>query len=279
MKKVSHTHEVQKSILNPELSKAEKRKFFIVSCLSIVAFLVFWWFITDGIKLYKPSQLRSPVDVLKALIQKTYTKAPDNATLFQHIGESLYIVGMGFLFGALAGIPLGIAMAWNKTVDNIVTPVFNTIRYIPPIAWIPIMILILGIGRASKIAVIFFASFFSNVLNSYTGIKRTKDVHIWVARTFGASRKQLLWHVAIPSALPEIMTGIKAALAGSWGSVVAAELLAANRGLGYMIQNARTLGRPDLVLAGIICIALINFAINAVFELVEKLLVKGVQMR
>ncbi len=75
------------------------------------------------------------------------------------------------------------------------------------------------------------------------------------------------------------MTGIKAALAGSWGSVVAAELLAANRGLGYMIQNARTLGRPDLVLAGIICIALINFAINAVFEFVEKLLVKGVQIR
>lgn len=271
--------QIGQSILSPVLTKEEKRKYFIISCLSIVAFLLFWWSITDVFHVYKPSQLRSPIDVITALIEKTYTKAPDNATLFEHIGESLRIVGLGFLVGTVAGIPLGIAMAWNKTVDRIVGPVFNVLRYIPPIAWIPIMIVILGIGRSSKVAVIFFAAFFCNVLNSYTGIKQTKDVHIWMARTFGATRGQLLWTVAVPSAMPFIMTGIKAALGGAWGSVVAAELLASNKGLGYMIQNARTLGRPDLVLAGIICIALINFIINGVFEAVEKLLVKGVRTR
>lgn len=269
----------QQSILSPQLTKEEKKKYFILSCLSIVVFLVFWWLITDGLHIYKPSQLRSPINVLQTLIEKIYTKAPDNATLFQHIGESLLIVGLGFVVGTALGIPLGIAMAWNKNVDRTVGPVFNVIRYIPPIAWIPIMILILGIGRSSKVAVIFFAAFFSNVLNSYAGIKQTKDVHLWVARTFGANRAQLLWTVAIPTAMPEIMTGIKSALAGAWGSVVAAELLGANRGIGYMIQNARTLGRPDLVLAGIICIALINFLINGIFEFVEKKLVKGVRTR
>lgn len=266
---------IQKSILSPQLTKRQKRNYFIISCLSIAAFLAFWWMITDGLHIYKPSQLRSPVDVFRALIEKTYTKAPDNATLFQHLGESLLIVGMGFLIGTAVGIPLGISMAWNKNVDRIVGPLFNVLRYIPPIAWIPIMILVLGIGRSSKIAVIFFAAFFSNTLNAYTGIKQTKDVHLWVAQTFGATRSQLLWTIAIPTALPYIMTGIKAALAGAWGSVVAAELLAANKGIGYMIQNARTLGRPDLVLAGIICIALVNFAINLVFEIVEKKLVRG----
>lgn len=270
---------VQQSILSPQLTKEQKTKYFIISCLSIIVFLVFWWLITDVLHVYKPSQLRSPINVLQALIEKIYTKAPDNATLFEHIGESLLIVGMGFLIGTVVGIPLGILMAWNKTADRIIGPVFNVLRYIPPIAWIPIMILILGIGRSSKIAVIFFASFFSNVLNSYTGIKQTKDVHVWVAQTFGATRKQLLWTVAVPTAMPFIMTGVKAALAGSWGSVVAAELLAANKGIGYMIQNARTLGRPDLVLAGIICIAVINLIITAAFDAVEKRLVRGVRTR
>lgn len=266
---------IQQSILSPQLTKSQKQRYFLISCLSVFCFLVFWWLITDGLHVYKPSQLRSPIDVFRALIEKTYTKAPDGATLPEHLGESLLIVGLGFLVGTSFGIPLGIAMAWNKTVDRTVGPLFNVLRYIPPIAWIPIMILILGIGRPSKIAVIFFAAFFSNTLNAYTGIRQTKDVHLWVAQTFGATRSQLLWTVAIPTALPYIMTGIKAALAGSWGSVVAAELLAANKGVGYMIQNARTLGRPDLVLAGIICIAMVNFLINLVFELIEKKLVRG----
>lgn len=257
------------------MSKEEKLKYRIISILSLIAFLVFWWLITDGLHVFKPSQLRSPINVVTTLFEKIYTKAPDNGTLFEHIGESLRIVGTGFLVGTAVGIPLGIAMAWNKTFDKIVGPVFNVIRYIPPIAWIPIMILIFGIGRTSKVAVIFFAAFFGNVLNAYEGIKGTKDVHIWTAQTFGATRNQLLYTVAIPTALPQIMTGIKGALAGSWGSVVAAELLASNRGIGYMIQNARTLGRPDLVLAGIVCIALINALLNVIFDIIERVLIKG----
>lgn len=266
---------VQQSILNPQMTKQEKLKYRIISVLSLLAFLVFWWVITDGLHVFKPSQLRSPINVITALIEKLYTKAPDNGTLFEHIGESLRIVGTGFVVGTVIGIPLGIAMAWNRTFDKIVGPVFNVIRYIPPIAWIPIMILIFGIGRTSKIAVIFFAAFFGNVLNAYEGIKQTKDVHIWTAQTFGATRHQLLYTVAIPTALPQILTGIKGALAGSWGSVVAAELLASNRGIGYMIQNARTLGRPDLVLAGIVCIALINALLNLIFDLIERVLIRG----
>lgn len=129
----------------------------------------------------------------------------------------------------LIGVPLGVGMAWSRRFELFAKPLFDIIRPIPALAWIPLMILWLGIGYASKVGIIFFAAFISATVNSYTGIKRTSQVHLWVGKTFGATNRQLLFKVAIPTALPMIFTGLRLALGSAWVALVAAELLAATK--------------------------------------------------
>lgn len=120
-----------------------------------------------------------------------------------------------------------------------------------------------------------FASVIAATLNSYAGIMRTKDVHIWVAQTFGASRNQLLFKVAIPTAMPMIFTGLRLALGSSWVALVAAELVAATSGLGYMIQMGRMVGRTDIIFVGMITIGLIGLLLSKGLETLQNKYVKG----
>ena len=150
----------------------------------------------------------------------------------------------GYLIGAIIGIPLGIFMAWNDRVDMLVRPVFDLVRTIPGIAWTSVMVTLVGIGFLSKALVIFISAMVAMVINSYSGIKQTKTVHLWVGQTFGASNWELLTKVAIPSALPMIFTGLDVALGSAWTTLVAAELLASTKGLGFMIQQARGIFSP-----------------------------------
>ena len=174
--------------------------------------------------------LPSPAKVLNTFIYKLCGGVnPDGATLLQHIAASMKIALGGYVVGVIIGVPLGIAMAWNRKFEMFAKPLFDIIRPIPALAWIPLMILWLGIGYWSKVGIIFFAAFISATINSYAGIKRTSQVHLWVASTFGATNMQMLFKVAIPTALPMIFTGLRLALGSSWVALVAAELLAATR--------------------------------------------------
>ena len=166
-------------------------------------------------------------------------------------------------------------MAWHKSVDLLVKPVFDLLRPIPPIGWIPIMILLLGIGIWAKVAVIFIGAFIPCVINSYTGIKQTSTIHLWVGQTFGATRRQMLWKVAIPTALPVIFTGLKVSLGISWMTLVAAELLASTKGLGYMIQVSRTIGRADVIVVGMLVIGVVGLLLAYILDVLEKIFVKG----
>ncbi len=121
-----------------------------------------------------------------SFIQKLYTKAPEGATMLQHIGASLEVALTGYAIGVLVGVPLGILMDWYENVDVFVRPLFDLLRPIPGIAWIPIMIVLFGIGLMSKAMVIFLSAFIACVVNSYSGVRQTKTVHLWVAQTFGA---------------------------------------------------------------------------------------------
>ena len=149
------------------------------------------------------------------------------------------------------------------------------IRPIPGIAWIPVMITLFGIGLLSKAMVIFLSSFTASLISSYSGIKQTKAVHLWVGQTFGASNRQLLFRIAIPSSLPMLLTGMRVALASSWGALVAAEMLASTRGLGFMIQQSRGLLRPDVIIAGMVTIGLVGAFITYILTLLERFLMKG----
>jgi len=257
----------------------EKKKYFIISLCSLLSFFVIWYLVTAVFRLFPPQGFPDPVTVFKALIRKFYVKAPDGGTMLQHVWASLKLALYGFALGAVIGIPVGIVMGWSKKADMLITPIFHFLRPIPPIAWIPLMLIFFGIGQTAKAAVIFVSTVTNCILNASIGIRQTKDVHLWVAQTFGASRLYMLFHVAIPSALPLIFAGLNLSMNLAWMSLVAAEMLAATKGLGYLIQYSRMMARTDLVIAGMIMITLVGAILNKLLGMLEAAVVKGRHMQ
>ncbi|HIX51718.1 MAG TPA: ABC transporter permease [Candidatus Lachnoclostridium stercoripullorum] len=261
-----------------EIEKKKKRdkiKFTTISVISLCVFFGVWYVATAVMHLMPDYSLPSPVQVVEAFFYKLGNKAPDGGTLFQHIAASLKVALTGYLLGAVIGIPLGICMAWFRRIDLFVTPLFDLVRPVPTIAWIPLMILWFGIGLGAKAAIIFVSAFIPCVINSYAGIKQTRPVHLWVAQTFGASRTKMLFTVAIPTAMPLIFTGLRISLQAAWTTLCAAEMLAANKGLGYMIQLNRSLARADLIIVGMLTIGLIGTIFSVVLGKMEKKMVRG----
>lgn len=253
----------------------DNRKYFWISVITITLFLVFWYVVTDVLELTSPKTLPGPQRILKTFFGKFTNPNPDGATMMQHLVASLQVALSGYVIGLSVGIPLGIFMAWSEKFDWFARPIFDMIRPIPGIAWIPVMITLFGIGLLSKAMVIFLSSFTASLISSYSGIKQTKTVHLWVGQTFGASNRQLLFKIAIPSALPMLLTGMRVGLASSWGALVAAEMLASTRGLGFMIQQARGVLRPDVIIAGMITIGIVGALITYLLTLLERHLLKG----
>ena len=215
--------------------------------------LLVWYLISDVFHVFRHNMLPGPGKIVQSFFVKLTSKVPDGNTLLGHIKASLIVVVIGYLIGVAAGLPTGIFMAWYKPVDYVVRPIFDFLRTIPGVAWIPVVTVWLGIGLKAKAAIIF--------------------VNVFVGTVAGES--EILWKVAIPSALPYIFTGLKVSLSMAWLGIVAAELLASQSGLGYMIQVARSLGRPDLVIVGMLTIGLIGALLTVALELLEKILVKG----
>lgn len=247
----------------------------LVSVLSVIAFVGIWHLFTAVLRVVSANTLPDPMKVFTSFIKKFSNPNPDGATLLQHTAASLQVALTGYFYALIIGIPLGIMMAWNKYIDRFVRPLFDLLKPIPGVAWIPLMIVIFGLGIASKAAVVFFSAVVPCVLNSYTGIKQTKDVHLWVARTFGASNRQKLFTIAIPTALPHILTGVRVALGAAWVAIVAAELLGATRGLGFMIQQSRGIYRTDIIIVGMLAIGICGGILTSILTIISDLLLKG----
>lgn len=259
-------------------NKRSNLKYLLISCVSVCAVIAIWYLCINVLHLKSASVFPGPEKVFRTFIQKLYTKAPDGGTLGQHLWTSIRIAMIGYVMGAAVGVPLGIAMAWNKWVDKFVRPLFDLIRPIPGLAWIPMFILLFGIGIMSKAMVIFLGSLIACIVNSYTGIRQTQELHLWVGDVFGASDTQKLFKIAIPTALPMIFTGLRVALGTAWTSLVAAELLASTKGLGYMIQQARAITRPDIVLVGMLAIGAVGAMFDAVLHFIEVRVAKGMNV-
>lgn len=257
--------------------KAKKRlKYKLLSACGFLSILVLWQLLTDVLHLMPGYMLPSPLAVVKAFLYKLSGGVnPEGATYYEHIVTSLQIALGGYFAGAIIGVPLGVAMGWYKKVDLFVKPLFDILRPIPPIAWIPLMILWFGIGYWAKVSIIFISALIACVVNSYSGIKQTRDVHIWVAKTFSASNSQILFKVALPTAMPAIFTGLKLSLGSAWMALVAAELLASTKGLGYMIQMARQMGRADIIIVGMLTIGFIGSLLSAGLEALSNRILKG----
>lgn len=253
----------------------QKINYKVISACSVIFFIFVWYCITDLLKLFPPYLFPSPVKVFEAFVQKLTVKIPDGGTLFTHLLASLKVALYGYGLGICVGVPMGICMGWYKKIDLLVKPIFDLIRPIPPVGWIPIMILWLGIGVTAQAMVIFVSAVTPCIINSYTGIKQASKVHIWVAQTFGATNRQILFKVGIPSALPMIFTGLKVSLGASWMALVAAEMLASTQGLGYMIQMNRMVGKSDNIVVGMIVIGIVGAFLSFVLDKLEKRFVKG----
>ena len=212
------------------------------------------WALVTKLKLVAPLFLPSPFEVASQF----YAVAVDgfsNATLLQHVGISLFRVVSGFAIASAIGIPLGLAMGSSRWVNGIFSPPIQLYWPVPPLAYLPLVIIWFGIGETAKIILLSLAMFAPIVISAQAGVRSVAQGRIQAAQSLGASRRQVFLHVVLPSALPEILTGLRIAIGAGWGTLVAAELVAATKGLGFMTLSAAEFLVTDVVFVGILTIA------------------------
>ena len=201
-----------------------------------------------------------------------------DGTLWRHIGASLLRVGTGFALAVAVAVPLGLWMGWVRGIYHTLNPLFQILRPISPIAWIPIAILWFGVGNASPIYLIFISSVFPMVVQTTVGVHTIEKRYLRAAQNFGVSRATLFRQVVIPAVLPQVVVGMRIGLGVAWLVVVAAEMIALRSGLGYMIMDSRNAGnRYDLVVAGMIIIGIIGLSLDGIMRMLER--VKWVRWR
>lgn len=235
----------------------------------IVVLLALWYLATGPLALIAPVKFPSIPDVYEAL---GYLLKPGyaGATLWGHIGSSLGLVLLGFLVAAVSGVSLGLWMGWSRKADAFLNPVFQIIRPIAPIAWIPLTILWFGLGTSAKIFVIWLAAFAPALINTHTGVRNVSPVLIEAAKVYGASSQRLLWSVAVPSALPTIFTGLRMSLQACWMVLVAAELVGSFTGLGHILIIATRDLDPSMILIAMFCVAVLGMIMTWLLSLIER---------
>lgn len=234
------------------------------SLLSIV--LIFGlWSLAVQLELATPIFMPPPTEVV-GQFWKVATDGFRGYTLWEHLGISLYRLLVGFFLGCALGIPIGFAMGLSKVMRGFFDPIVEFMRPIPPLALIPLSIIWLGIGNASKIFLLFLAALWIMVLAARSGVQSIRISKIHAAYTLGASKRQLLTKVILPNALPEIFTGMRVAMGVCWGTLVAAELVGADAGIGFMITVAGKYLETGLVFVGIIIIGIVGAAIDVVMR-------------
>lgn len=247
----------------------ENLNFALLSAAGIITLLLVWQVVV-ATGLVNERMLPAPTQIFETLMYKLGNKAPDGNVLWVNLCASLQVALSGFLAAIVIGIPLGLVMGWWTYADRFIRPIFELVRPVPPIAWIPLVVVWMGIGLKAKALIIFFTAFVPCVINSYTGIRLTNQTLIHVSRTFGASNLEIFWKIGVPSSLPMVFAGIRVALGNSWSTLVAAEMLAASAGLGYMIQIGRTVARPDIVIVGMVVIGTIGAVLSWFLSKAEK---------
>ena len=232
--------------------------------LVIVALLLVWW----GAVIATQSLIfPTPWGVVTGAIELLV-----DGTLWRHIGASLMRVGTGFGLAVCVAVPLGLWMGWVRGAYNTLNPIFQMLRPISPIAWIPIAILWFGVGDASPIYLIFISSVFPMIVQTTVGVHTIDKRYLRAAENFGVSRATLFRQVGIPAVLPQIVVGMRIGLGVAWLVVVAAEMIALRSGLGYMIMDSRNAGnRYDLVIAGMIIIGVIGLSLDGTMRRLEHI--------
>lgn len=241
----------------------------LVSGASVAALLSAWYLATGPLELLSAMQLPSPADAYDALLEIAGAGYADG-TLWQHIVASTGLVLYGFAAAALTGVPLGILMGRSRLVEAYVNPVFQIVRPIAPIAWIPLTILWFGLGTSAKVFVIWLAAFAPTVINTHTGVRNVDDTLLQAARVNGAAGRLMLLDVVVPGALPSIFTGLRTSLQACWMVLVAAELVGSFVGLGHVLIIATRDLNSGMILVAMAAVAAMGMLMSALLAQVER---------
>ena len=243
----------------------------LISFATAFVLLLVWWLVTNA-ELVKPLFLPPPEMVFDKFV-KVSGEGFNNATLFEHALQSIMRVFAAFALACLTAIPIGIGMGVNKLMRGLFDPPIEFYRPIPPLAYLPLIIIWFGIGETSKILLIYLGIFAPLALSARAGVRSASIEQIHVAYSFGASRWQVLKHVVFKAALPEILTGMRIAIGFGWTVLVAAEMVAATSGLGYMVLSASEFLNTSVVILGIIVIGFLAYLFDMIMRFVEGKLV------
>ncbi len=241
----------------------------LIGLVTILLLLLLWYVLTDGTGILDRQRIPSPSDVAVAARQ-SLVEGYAGATLPWQAAYSLRLVVIGFLVAALTGVPLGLMMGLSRRFEAFVNPVFLLVRPIPPLAWIPLAIVWLGLGDGAKVLVIWFAAFVPAVINAYAGMRNVDPILVAAAEVHGASRVQILREVLVPGAMPMIFTGLRLSLQAAWTTLVAAELVGAFFGLGRVLINAYRDINPAMIAVAMITVGLLGAATTMALALVER---------
>lgn len=243
---------------------AEQIQTLIIAVILPIVIIVYWA-VASRQGLINTNVLASPESLGEKFLDMI-----KNGTLWKNVLASLSRVIKGFAIGASLGFVIGALCGLYVTVNKAFLALISLLRPIPPIALIPFFILWLGIGETSKIAIIIIGSFWPMLLNTIQGIQGTDPKLLDVASVFGKGKLVILFKIVLPSALPAVFTGIRLGIGQAWTCVVTAEMIAASAGVGYMIQYARELVQPDLLLLGIVAIGVVGLIIDIIVMLLQK---------
>jgi ABC-type nitrate/sulfonate/bicarbonate transport system permease component len=233
-----------------------------IGALPLIVLVLVWWLVAK-LQIYSSVLLPSPAEVLKVF----FTQGDD---LLRHTVASFLRVVVGVRLAIVTAIPLGLLIGHSAKIDRLLDWTIQIFRSLPPIALIPLAILFFGIGDRPAIILIWIAAFWPLLINTIFGVKNTEKTLLKVARAARAGDRLILLDVLLPSALPFILTGLRLAVAAGWLTVVVAEMIAVRSGLGYLINYAQTVFRPDLVFAGIIIIGAIGLILDQGLRLLRR---------
>ncbi len=236
---------------------------------ALAGVLLVWHGLTAGTGFIAPTTFPTPLEVGGAL-QQIGVEGYSNGRWHEHVLRSVLLVTMGFAVASSIGVVLGLAMGASRTVEAIANPVFLLLRPIPPLAWIPLAIVWLGLGDAAKIMVIFFAAFVPSVINSFTGVRQIDKPIFEASAMLGVKGWRYWREVLIPGALPSIFTGLRLSLQASWTTLVAAELVGAVAGLGQILNQAAQDIYPAMIVVGMASVALCGWLMTQGLGWLEK---------
>jgi NitT/TauT family transport system permease protein len=243
------------------------RRGLALSIAGFVAFFGAWWLIAAS-GLVQRQFLPTPLEVLERFVALTQTPFV-GYTLQQHLASSFGRFAMGFGLAALVGIPLGLLMGWFRWLDAIVSPLFDALRFVAPIAWVPFAALWFGTGIGGPVLIIFSGAFPPCVINAYRGAKYIEPRFVEAAQTLGATHARMITEVLLPASVPSIVAGLRISAGLGWQSLVGAELIVASSGIGYLLVKGQANISTSIVMSGMVAIGIVGFAIDALLRLLE----------